>query len=83
MERNLQNVANYLVASLAVADLFVACLVMPLSALYEVSSTSYTFNVIVVGGFFVVAFVRGFVLMKTICQQMNIGKKCCVHLELF
>lgn len=37
LERNLQNVANYLVASLAVADLLVACLVMPLSAVYEVS----------------------------------------------
>lgn len=40
LERNLQNVANYLVASLAVADLFVACLVMPLGAVYEVSSYS-------------------------------------------
>lgn len=38
LERNLQNVANYLVASLAVADLFVACLVMPLGAVYEVRS---------------------------------------------
>lgn len=38
LERNLQNVANYLVASLAVADLLVACLVMPLGAVYEVSS---------------------------------------------
>ncbi|CAO1314108.1 unnamed protein product [Diamesa tonsa] len=38
LERNLQNVANYLVASLAVADLMVACLVMPLSAVYEISS---------------------------------------------
>lgn len=37
LERNLQNVANYLVVSLAVADLFVACLVMPLGAVYEVS----------------------------------------------
>ncbi|XP_011196827.1 5-hydroxytryptamine receptor 2A [Zeugodacus cucurbitae] len=37
LERNLQNVANYLVASLAVADLFVACLVMPLGAVYEIS----------------------------------------------
>ncbi|XP_023159267.1 5-hydroxytryptamine receptor 2A, partial [Ceratitis capitata] len=37
LERNLQNVANYLVASLAVADLLVACLVMPLSAVYEIS----------------------------------------------
>lgn len=36
LERHLQNVANYLVASLAVADLFVACLVMPLGAVYEV-----------------------------------------------
>nr|CAH7762064.1 unnamed protein product [Callosobruchus chinensis] len=37
MERNLQNVANYLILSLAVADLLVACLVMPLGAVYEVS----------------------------------------------
>ncbi|XP_073844743.1 5-hydroxytryptamine (serotonin) receptor 1A isoform X2 [Musca autumnalis] len=37
LERHLQNVANYLVASLAVADLFVACLVMPLGAVYEIS----------------------------------------------
>lgn len=41
LERNLQNVANYLVASLAVADLFVACLVMPLGAVYEVSTSSF------------------------------------------
>lgn len=39
LERNLQNVANYLVASLAVADLLVACLVMPLGAVYEVCIT--------------------------------------------
>ncbi|XP_067630001.1 5-hydroxytryptamine receptor 2B isoform X2 [Eurosta solidaginis] len=37
LERNLQNVANYLVVSLAVADLLVACLVMPLGAVYEIS----------------------------------------------
>jgi 5-hydroxytryptamine receptor 1 len=37
LERNLQNVANYLIVSLAVADLMVACLVMPLGAVYEVS----------------------------------------------
>ncbi|XP_023314607.1 5-hydroxytryptamine receptor-like isoform X2 [Trichogramma pretiosum] len=36
LERNLQSVANYLILSLAVADLLVACLVMPL-ALYEVA----------------------------------------------
>ncbi|XP_017775697.1 PREDICTED: 5-hydroxytryptamine receptor-like [Nicrophorus vespilloides] len=36
-ERNLQSVANYLILSLAVADLLVACLVMPLGAVYEVS----------------------------------------------
>jgi len=36
LERNLQNVANYLIVSLAVADLMVACLVMPLGAVYEV-----------------------------------------------
>ena len=41
LERNLQNVANYLVASLAVADLMVACLVMPLSAVYEVYYSIY------------------------------------------
>lgn len=37
LERNLQNVANYLIVSLAVADLMVACLVMPLGAVYEIS----------------------------------------------
>lgn len=36
LERNLQSVANYLIVSLAVADLMVACLVMPLGAVYEV-----------------------------------------------
>ncbi|KAK6618374.1 hypothetical protein RUM44_002826 [Polyplax serrata] len=36
LERNLQNVANYLIVSLAVADLMVACLVMPLGAVYEI-----------------------------------------------
>ncbi|EZA48568.1 5-hydroxytryptamine receptor 2A [Ooceraea biroi] len=35
LERNLQSVANYLILSLAVADLMVACLVMPLGAVYE------------------------------------------------
>lgn len=44
LERNLQNVANYLVASLAVADLFVACLVMPLGAVYEVSTKPLNLN---------------------------------------
>lgn len=38
LERNLQNVANYLIVSLAVADLMVACLVMPLGAVYVVSA---------------------------------------------
>lgn len=37
LERNLRNVANYLILSLAVADLLVAVLVMPLGAVYEVS----------------------------------------------
>lgn len=37
IERHLQSVANYLIVSLAVADLMVACLVMPLSAVYEVT----------------------------------------------
>ena len=37
MERNLRVVANYLVLSLAVADLLVAVLVMPLGAVNEVS----------------------------------------------
>lgn len=38
MERNLHSsAANYLILSLAVADLMVACLVMPLGAYKEVS----------------------------------------------
>uniref|UniRef100_T1KLK4 G-protein coupled receptors family 1 profile domain-containing protein n=1 Tax=Tetranychus urticae TaxID=32264 RepID=T1KLK4_TETUR len=37
MEKNLRSVGNYLVLSLAIADLMVACLVMPLGAVYEVS----------------------------------------------
>lgn len=42
LERNLQNVANYLIVSLAVADLMVACLVMPLGAVYEVCAIHFT-----------------------------------------
>lgn len=38
LERNLQSVANYLIISLAFADLMVACLVMPLGAVYEIKS---------------------------------------------
>ncbi|XP_066146197.1 5-hydroxytryptamine receptor-like isoform X1 [Euwallacea fornicatus] len=38
LERNLQNVANYLIVSLAMADLMVACLVMPLGAVYVISN---------------------------------------------
>ncbi|XP_013781760.1 5-hydroxytryptamine receptor 2A-like [Limulus polyphemus] len=37
LERHLRSIGNYLVLSLAVADLMVACLVMPLSAVYEVT----------------------------------------------
>lgn len=36
IEKHLQNSGNYLVASLAVADLLVACLVMPMAAIYEI-----------------------------------------------
>ncbi|XP_013398242.1 5-hydroxytryptamine receptor [Lingula anatina] len=38
LEKHLQSAANYLIASLAVADLFVAALVLPLSAVNEVST---------------------------------------------
>lgn len=37
MEKNLRTVSNYLVLSLAIADLMVACMVMPLGAVYIVS----------------------------------------------
>lgn len=37
LERNLQSVGNYLVCSLAAADLLVSVLVMPLGAVYEVN----------------------------------------------
>ena len=36
LDRHLQSVANYLILSLALADLLVAVLVMPLGAVYEV-----------------------------------------------
>ena len=38
LDRHLQSVANYLILSLAVADLLGAILVMPLGAVYEVYS---------------------------------------------
>ena len=46
LERNLQCVANYLILSLAVADLLVAVLVMPLGAVYEVRITFVLIKVI-------------------------------------
>lgn len=39
LERNLRTVGNYLVLSLAIADLLVACLVMPLASIYKVLDT--------------------------------------------
>lgn len=41
-DRNLHMVQNYLVVSLAVADLMVACLVMPLSAVNEANGGQWT-----------------------------------------
>lgn len=40
LEKNLHNVANYLILSLAVADLMVAAIVMPISAVNEVCMVS-------------------------------------------
>ena len=48
LERNLQCVANYLILSLAVADLLVAVLVMPLGAVYEVRQYFEIFSLIIV-----------------------------------
>ena len=39
LDRHLQSVANYLILSLALADLLVAVLVMPLGAVYEVGQS--------------------------------------------
>lgn len=36
IEKNLQTIGNYLVLSLAIADLLVACLVMPLAGIYQI-----------------------------------------------
>lgn len=43
VERNLQTFGNYLVFSLAIADLMVACLVMPIGAINEVTG-QWIFN---------------------------------------
>lgn len=48
MEKNLQNVQNYLIFSLAVADLLVAVLVMPLGAIYEVRSVFFMKEIVFV-----------------------------------
>ena len=40
LDRHLQSVANYLILSLALADLLVAVLVMPLGAVNEVGQSS-------------------------------------------
>lgn len=45
LERSLHNVANYLILSLAVADLMVAVLVMPLSVVSEISQVSCSCDV--------------------------------------
>jgi len=42
LEKNLHNVANYLILSLAVADLMVASIVMPISAVTEVGYFLFT-----------------------------------------
>lgn len=36
VEKNLRTIGNYLVLSLAIADLLVACLVMPLASIYQI-----------------------------------------------
>ncbi|XP_055951643.1 5-hydroxytryptamine receptor-like [Argiope bruennichi] len=40
-ERNLQTLSNYLVLSLAIADLMVACLVMPIGVQYELMNQEW------------------------------------------
>ena len=42
LEKNLHNVANYLILSLAVADLMVASIVMPISVVKEVRTVGFT-----------------------------------------
>lgn len=45
IERNLRTIGNYLVLSLAIADLLVACLVMPLAGIYQILE-SWTLGVL-------------------------------------
>ncbi|ESN93105.1 hypothetical protein HELRODRAFT_69628, partial [Helobdella robusta] len=46
VEKNLRNVANYLIASLAVADLLVAVLVMPIAAVNDVTHKWYLGSIV-------------------------------------
>lgn len=55
LRRSLQNVANYLIVSLAVADLMVACLVMPLGAVYVVSQLYRFFSRVYSSAVYVIA----------------------------
>lgn len=71
LERNLQSVANYLILSLAMADLLVAILVMPLGAIYQVKWTFLEMSFISieegVGAVFVKINIKNFVKKERYC----------------
>ena len=67
-EKKLQNVTNYFLTSLAVADLFVCCVVMPLSIMTEFMGKPLNFN------FIRISFEPIYVLLKVLLLRFPLHK---------